>query len=101
MMYNQYIVKLKRTQIYLTAGQDARLTKRAAGTRHTRSTLIREAIDAYLGNSEDADARMARFHAALDEIEQQPLSFPDGAGYVAELRSLDVEREEALERRRR
>jgi Ribbon-helix-helix protein, copG family len=94
-------VKLKRTQIYITSVQDAKLAKRAAGRRTTKSTLIREAIDAFLSKSQSGDSRLVRFRAAVDELRRHPpLELPSGEAYLEELRAFDVQRQEELERLR-
>ena len=58
-----YIV-MERTQIYLTEGQTTELDKRALQRGTTRSHLIREALETYLGPTWDAEA----FKTALDGI---------------------------------
>lgn len=99
-MYKTYIVR--RTQIYLEDDQDTRLSRRAAGTGVTKSTLIREAIDAYLDSPSDESTRLARFRAALDDVVASPAdSLPDGRAYVESIRAADVRRQDAIERRRR
>lgn len=98
-MYNRYIVK--RTQIYLAESQDVRLSRLAASSGVTKSTLIREAVDVFLEGPEKSANRLARFHAALEEVTQDPItSLPDGASYVEELRRADLDRQEEIERRR-
>ena len=55
---------MERTQIYLSERQTAELDRRARQQGTTRSHLIREALDQYLGPTWDPDA----FIAALDEF---------------------------------
>jgi len=98
-MYDSYI--MKRTQIYLEEAQDARLARLAADTGVKKSALIREAIDAFLQGPRDDAVRLARFRAALEEIEEHPISLPDGRSYVEGLRRADLSRQEELERRHR
>lgn len=98
-MYAVYIVK--RTQIYLDAEQDRRLAMRADASGVTKSTLIREAIDAYLESPADDAARLARFRAALDEVAASPATLPDGRSYVEQMRADDERRQAEIERRRR
>ena len=98
-MYHSYI--MKRTQIYLDEAQDARLGRLAVETGVRKSALIRKAIDAFLQGPSDEKVRLARFRAALNEIERRPLSLPEGRRYVEELRRTDLLRQEELERRRR
>jgi predicted transcriptional regulator len=99
MMYDSYIVK--RTQIYLGLDQDRRLAARARATGATKSTLIREAIEAYLTDTQRERSRLAAFHAALDAVIRSPADLPDGRTYVAQLRRADAERDDRIERRRR
>ena len=98
-MYVSYI--MKRTQIYLEADQDRRLASRAIAAGTTKSTLIREAIESYLGAATDEAARLAEFRAALDAVERTPVALPDGRKYVEALRVADRAREDEIERRRR
>ena len=58
-----YIV-MERTQIYLTESQTTELDRRADQQGTTRSHLIREAIEAYLGPTWDPEP----FKKALDGI---------------------------------
>ena len=97
-MYISYI--MKRTQIYLDADQDRRLTVRARAAGTTKSTLIREAIETYLTTPGDAD-RLTAFRAAVDAVERSPVTLQDGAAYVEALRAADELRDEEIERRRR
>lgn len=97
-MYASYI--MKRTQIYLEEGQDRQLSARASATGETKSTIIRQAIDAFLEGPSDRDVRMSRFRAALDELADHPLALPDGHAYVEAVRAPDVARQDELERRR-
>ena len=55
---------MERTQIYLSEGQTRELDRRARARGTTRSQLIREALEQYLGPQWDADA----FIAALDDF---------------------------------
>lgn len=98
-MYNLYIVR--RTQIYLDDSQDARLSRLAASSGVTKSTLIREAIDSFLEGPGESANRVAKFHAALEEVARNPISsLPGGSSYVEKLRRDDLKRQEELERRR-
>jgi len=98
-MYDSYIVK--RTQIYLEEDQDAQLAKRARSSGVTKSTLIRQAIDAFLAGPRSDRDRLARFRAAIDEIAASaPASFPDAREYVEQIRATDVRRQADIERRR-
>jgi hypothetical protein len=92
---------VKRTQIYLEAGQRKELDRRASAAGVTRSTLIRQAIDEFLQSPTDPDARLAQFRAAVLEVARNPLPLPDGRSYVEAIRAADLIRHEAFERRRR
>ncbi len=92
---------MKRTQIYVEEEQDESLTKRAAAAGVTKSTLIREAIDAYLKGPPDERLRLDRFRAAVRAAAGSADYLPDGKRYVEALRALDVRRQEEIERRRR
>jgi len=88
-----------RTQIYLDESQDERLGRLGRSAGVTKSNLIREAIDVFLAGSNDGRDRLARFHSVLDAVEHSPISLPDGASYVEELRSADSLRLNELDRR--
>jgi len=92
---------MKRTQIYVEEEQDELLTKRAAAAGVTKSTLIREAIDAYLKGPPDERLRLDRFRGAVRAAAGSADYLPDGKRYVGGLRALDVPRQEEIERRRR
>jgi predicted DNA-binding protein len=92
---------MKRTQIYLEEAQDERLGRRATAEGVTKSTLIREAIDEYLGTREDEAQKLDRLRAALRESAGIAPYLPDGASYVDEVRRADVGRQQELEARRR
>jgi predicted DNA-binding protein len=97
MMYDMYI--MKRTQIYLEADQDRRIASRATASGVTKSTLIREAIEAYLVKPDDAD-ELAAFRAAIDAAAGAPVKLPDGATSVDTIRAADVARQAELDERR-
>ncbi len=92
---------MKRTQIYLDDDHDAQLGKRAAAVGTTKSALIREAINVYLAGPSAPAAGLARFRAAVDDLERAPITFEDGAEYVERIRALDSKRQAELRRRRR
>ncbi|HZA40172.1 MAG TPA: CopG family transcriptional regulator [Actinomycetota bacterium] len=92
---------MKRTQIYVEEEQDEALGKRAAATGVSKSTLIREAIDAYLTGSSDKGLRLDRFRAAVRAAAGSAPHLPDGESYVESLRAMDARRQEEIERRRR
>jgi Arc/MetJ-type ribon-helix-helix transcriptional regulator len=61
-----YIVpRMERTQIYLTEAQTRELDRRARSRGTTRSHLIREALEQYLGPTWDAEG----FIAALRDFQ--------------------------------
>jgi Arc/MetJ-type ribon-helix-helix transcriptional regulator len=90
---------VKRTQIYLDEAQAKELARRAASRRVTKSELIREALDAYLGLGNGETERLRRFREAVDAAAGIAPYLPDGATYVSELRAADVRRQEQLEER--
>jgi hypothetical protein len=98
-VYNSYIVK--RTQIYLDQKQDDELARRAVAEGLTKSALIRRAVDAYLDDGGDEELRLARFKAAVEAVAGAAPNLPQGSLYVERLRTLDVQRQEEIERRRR
>jgi hypothetical protein len=67
----------------------------------TKSTLIREAIDAYLKGPSDERLRLDRFRAAVRAAAGSADYLPDGKSYVEALRALDVRRQEEIDRHRR
>ena len=96
-MYDLYI--MKRTQIYLDEHQDERLAYQARWAGTTKSSVIREAIEEYLGKP-DEDARLAELRLVLDELAHKPLRLADGAAYVEALRGADAARQDELDARR-
>jgi len=98
-VYDPYI--LKRTQIYLDAGQDAELGRRAAAEGVTKSALVRRAVDGYLDGTADGELQLARFRAAVEAVAGLAPQLARGSLYVERLRAFDVRRNEELERRRR
>ena len=96
-MYDTYIVK--RTQIYLETDQDRRIASRATASGVTKSTLIREAIEAYLAKPDEVD-ELEAFRSAIDAAAGAPVKLPDGATYVDTIRAADVARQAELDERR-
>ncbi|HEX5015527.1 MAG TPA: CopG family transcriptional regulator [Candidatus Limnocylindrales bacterium] len=90
---------MRRTQIYLNEDQDGRLRRRARAAGVTKSTLIREAVEAYLATPDTAD-ELAGFRAALDAVASAPIHLPRGDAYVEEIRAADLERDAELDARR-
>src|SRR4051812_24278437 len=95
-MYHTYIVK--RTQIYIDESQDERLSKRARAAGTTKSDLIREALDAFLGKDDD-DTRLLAFRAAVRAAAGAARRLPRGREYVEEVRTTDLERAREIEAR--
>lgn len=106
MMYISYIMKatehpprthapraqssggLARTQIYLTAEQQARLTQASRGSAATKSALIRQAIDQFLdrqgpsSTSGDKTQRLQELAGLWADDERKA----DPAAYVRQIR---------------
>ena len=99
MMYDSYIVK--RTQIYLDERQAEELSRHAAARGTTASKVIREAIDQYLADPDDAADRLARYRAALDSAFGVAPYLGDGKNYVEALRAAARTRERELDERQR
>ncbi len=88
-----YIVK--RTQIYLDEKHAARLDERAAEAGTTRSSVIREAIDAYL--TPEGDEWRARWKDALRSTGGIAPYLPDD--HVDVMRAAGARKLTELERR--
>lgn len=99
MMYATYIVR--RTQIYLEESQHETLSTRAAAVGSTTSELIREAVDAYLAGPQADRGQLLAFREAVRAVAGSVPRLPEGSSYVNEMRAVDLDREQALERRRR
>jgi hypothetical protein len=93
-MYSSYIVR--RTQIYLDEAQAEHLARRARARGTTASKMIREAIDEYLADPDDAVDRTARFRAAADQSFGIAPYLAEGARYTEELRRADRARDQEL-----
>jgi predicted transcriptional regulator len=90
---------VRRTQIYLTEEQSARLDERARATGATRSTLIRRAIDEYLASHGNAgDEWRARWREAVRETAGIAPRLEEGKAYVERSRVVDLARLRQLER---
>ena len=96
-----FLYIMHRTQIYLEEEQCRRLAERARSTGRTRSTLIREAIDAYLGATDEGESELEEFRRAVDDVAGIAPYLKPGAEYVEALHAADSRREAELERRRR
>ena len=90
---------VKRTQIYLEERQSRELERRARARRTSKSDLIREAIDAYLGIGDDEAARLEAFRSAVRAVAGIAPYLPDGATYVHELREAGARKLDALDER--
>jgi hypothetical protein len=92
---------MKRTQIYRDAAHDTMLEARAHATGTTKSALIHDAIDAYLGDSPAAaDSELRRLRTTITDAAGIAPHLPAGEQYVEDLRAKDAEREADLVRRR-
>jgi Arc/MetJ-type ribon-helix-helix transcriptional regulator len=91
---------VERTQIYLTEEQQRELERRVISTGRTKSDLIREALDAYLGPEESSEEWRRRWVAAVDAVAGIAPYLPSGDTYAQELRDADLLRQDELERRR-
>jgi predicted DNA-binding protein len=92
---------VKRTQIYLEEEHERELARRAKARGTTKSELIREALDAYLGTGDLEAEGLRHFKDAVEAVAGIAPYLPDGATYVREMRAADVRRQEELEERRR
>ena len=96
-MYDSYI--MKRTQIYLDERQTEELSRHAAARGTTASRMIREAIDQYLADPDDAAERLARYRSALDGAFGVAPYLGEGASYVEQLRAAERARDVELDER--
>ncbi len=94
-MYDTYI--MRRTQIYLDEHQMERLVHRARACGVTASSLIREAVEAYLAGAGDDLTELQRQRAALAESFGAIPRLPDGCTYVDQVRDREPERERELD----
>jgi len=95
------VAVVERTQIYLTEQQQRELERRVIASGRTKSDLIREALDRFLGTEESHEEWQRRWIAAVDAVAGIAPYLPDGATYSEELRQVDLRRQEELEQRRR
>lgn len=88
-----------RTQIYLDEEQAAKLDRKAANERTTRSAVIRNAINEALARDEhDFSAWKQELNRVLDEIVSGPgVDLPPGDEYVAQLREQGAKRQKMLD----
>jgi hypothetical protein len=93
------LADVKRTQIYLEERHARELARRAAARHTTKAHLIREALDAYLGQGDDEAERLQRFRDAVDGAAGVAPYLPDGAAFVRGSREGDLERRDALRER--
>ena len=85
---------VERTQIYLTEQQQRELERRAISSGRTKSDLIREALDAFLGLQLSKAEWQRRWREALDAIAGIAPYLSEGDAYAQELRHADVERQQ-------
>ncbi len=90
---------MRRTQIYLDEQQTRELDERASTRGATRSELIREAVDSYLGTGEDESTRLLRFHEAVQATAGVAPYLPAGDKYVEEIRAAGGRKLTQLEQR--
>ncbi len=90
---------MRRTQIYLDERQTQELDERASTRGATRSELIREAVESYLGVNEDELARVARFHEAVKATAGVAPYLRAGDEYVEESRAAGGRKLTRLEQR--
>ena len=91
-MYISYIMKtdqtLARTQIYLTQGQQARLSVACKRTSSTKSELIRQAVDQFLDQQPTDSAQdKARRLQGLAGMWADRADMADPAAYIQALRA--------------
>lgn len=96
-MYDAYI--MRRTQIYLDEAQMERLAHRARACGVTASSLIRDAVEAYLTGPDHHLTEIQRQRAALAEAFGAIPRLPDGCTYVERIRDAEQERERELDER--
>jgi hypothetical protein len=75
------------------------LARRAAARHTTKAHLIREALDAYLGQGDDEAERLRRFRDAVDGAAGVAPYLPESAAFVRASRKGDLERQESLRER--
>lgn len=81
-------IAMERTQIYLSEGQTRELDRRARARGVTRSAVIREAVEKYLGPTWDP----IEFKAALRDFAGIWADRDDIEGLYADLRQRDRDR---------
>jgi metal-responsive CopG/Arc/MetJ family transcriptional regulator len=90
----------RRTQIYLDDAQTAKLDEIAAAERTTRSSLIRQAIDAYIDEHERKRAIWReQWQEAVAATAGIAPHLEEGVKYVEKLRRAGAERLTELEER--
>ncbi|MEO8476332.1 MAG: ribbon-helix-helix protein, CopG family [Actinomycetota bacterium] len=77
---------MKRMQVCLEGRQARELARRAAAEHTTRSQLVRDALDAYLGKGDETEA-LQRFRDAVDAVAGVAPYLPERATYVRRLRA--------------
>jgi len=75
MLYTALYMPATRTQIYLSAEQRRRLEARRKRERKSLAAVVREAVDAYLGQpTTDAQRILDEAFGALPDLEVAPRS---------------------------
>ncbi len=93
------LAAVKRTQIYLEERHAKELDRRAHERRTTRSKLIREALDEYLGVGPSEEELLQEFREAVKKAYGIAPYLPDGATYVRELREVGARKLDELDER--
>ncbi len=91
------LTTVKRTQIYLEERHAQELDRRARARHTTRSKIIREALDDYLGTGPGEEELLQRFREAVDKVSGIAPYLPEN--YISELREAGAKRLDDLEER--
>lgn len=88
---------MKRTQIYLDEEQDKLLGERASESGRTKSELIREALDRYLGRARIPHGdKMRRWREAVRATAGIAPYLPSSAEWIEQRRRETTERDRML-----
>ncbi len=89
---------MRRTQIYLDEDQDKLLTERSKQTGRTKSDLIREALDIYLGRGGiQRDEWQERWRRTVDDTFGIAPYLPSAAEWLHERRRDAIDRQRMLD----
>jgi hypothetical protein len=91
------LTTVKRTQIYLEEHHAQELDRRARARHTTRSKIIREALDDYLGTGPGEEELLQRFREAVDKVYGIAPYLPEN--YISELREAGAKKLDDLEER--